>query len=507
VRKTLRIVGPALVVALMANGLSACRSSEKAGIVLTVTTAANVDRTSIKALQVTVNGRTQSYEVGTASAWSLGIETSAGRKNIAVQGAADAPVTAEWRGEVNAVAGQVVYQDLELQAVGTAPVDDGGLPGSDGAMGDVPTGGGGSPGLDGPTVAGGSDGRSETGGTPGLGGVMGNGGFEGLGGAPGAGGVPGTGGVVVRTGGVPGTGGSTGGTLGAGGMTGSGGLTARGGAIAAGGRSGNGGTSVGGTTATGGSSGTGGTPATGGIIGTGGTPGTGGIIGAGGVTGTGGSSVCMPGTPLTGGKQYCSGTSKGNVGNGYSYLFWSDSSSPCMTVYGVDAAFKVTWSNVGDLLALVGRTFDQTKTHDQIGTFSSDFAFTKTGSSAGNTYIGIYGWSLNPTREFYIIEDWLGAHPAPGTKAGVITVDGASYDVYTKTVQTGETPAGTGPYVQYFSVRQTPRQCGHTSISEHFSQWAGLGLQLGKMYETMVLVEGMGDSGTVDFMTATMVVD
>ena len=59
---------------------------------------------------------------------------------------------------------------------------------------------------------------------------------------------------------------------------------------------------------------------------------------------------------------------------------------------------------------------------------------------------------------------------------------------------------------QYFSVRQTARQCGHISISDHFTQWTNLGLQLGKLEEAKLLLEAQNNSGSIDFTTATVVV-
>ena len=52
--------------------------------------------------------------------------------------------------------------------------------------------------------------------------------------------------------------------------------------------------------------------------------------------------------------------------------------------------------------------WNSTKTYSQLGTISADFAFTKTGSAGGYSYIGIYGWSENPLHEYYIVEDWFG---------------------------------------------------------------------------------------------------
>jgi endo-1,4-beta-xylanase len=90
---------------------------------------------------------------------------------------------------------------------------------------------------------------------------------------------------------------------------------------------------------------------------------------------------------------------------------------------------------------------------------------------------------------------------------GTITVDGEVYDVWKHTRV--NKPAITGSnqtFDQYFSIRRTARQCGHISISEHFSEWTRLGLQLGKLYEAKLLVEAQDGTGTIDFTTATVVV-
>jgi hypothetical protein len=330
-----------------------------------------------------------------------------------------------------------------------------------------------------------STGGSADGGSPGTGGTAGTG-------APGSGGGPGTGGAL-GTGGAPGPGGSAG-------LAGSGG---------GGGNPDN----IGG----GGAGGSGGVKGTGGVAGSGGrgnagNTGTGGAAGAGGGGGAAASS-CPPATAPTGGTKYCS-NSKGNSAGGYAYELWSKGTgSGCMTVYGVDAKFSATWTDVGDFLARIGLPFDQTKTPAQIGTISSDFAETKTAQS-GLVYVGIYGWTVSPLREYYIIDDWGSSKPAdvasdgtPRTKVGTITVDGDSYDVW-KHTQTNK-PAITGDnqtFDQYFSVRQTARQCGHISISQHFSQWGNLGLQLGKLEEAKLLLEAQNGTGTIVFTTATVVV-
>ena len=184
-----------------------------------------------------------------------------------------------------------------------------------------------------------------------------------------------------------------------------------------------------------------------------------------------------------------------------------------MTVYRSEAKFSATWTNVGDFLARMGLQFDQTKTPAQIGTISADFAEKKTGGN-NLVYVGIYGWTLNPLREYYILDDWGEMKPGgtasdgtPRTHVGTITVDGDTYEVWKKTRENKPNITGTDQtFDQYFSIRQNARQCGHISISEHFSKWLGLGLQLGKLVEATLLVESQDSTGTLDFTTASVTV-
>ncbi len=185
-----------------------------------------------------------------------------------------------------------------------------------------------------------------------------------------------------------------------------------------------------------------------------------------------------------------------------------------MTVFRSEAAFSASWENVEDLLARVGLDFDQTRTHSQIGTISAEFAESQSGSEDGLTYIGIYGWTVDPLREFYILDDWGATKPAgfssdgtPRDEVGAFEVDGETYDVWKKTRENKPSIIGTATFDQYFSIRRTARQCGRISVSEHFKQWEEFGLPLGDLYEVKLLVESQDNSGSVEFTTARVTVE
>jgi endo-1,4-beta-xylanase len=188
-----------------------------------------------------------------------------------------------------------------------------------------------------------------------------------------------------------------------------------------------------------------------------------------------------------------------------------------MNVYGVNANYGATWTETGDFLARAGLTFDKTKTPTQIGTISAEFAeaFTVT-PVAGKTskiYVALYGWTVEPLAEYYVIDDYGDFVPGPvnsdGTPRmnyGTITVDDDTYDIWAMPVM--DRPAITGPsedFTQIFSVRRTRRKCGHISVSAHFSKWASLGLPVGKLEESMFLMEAQNNSGTIE-VNATVTV-
>jgi len=215
---------------------------------------------------------------------------------------------------------------------------------------------------------------------------------------------------------------------------------------------------------------------------------------------------CPTGPALTSGTQHCSSNQTGTVGS-FGWSIWSSGSGGCITPSGNTAAFKATWANAGDFLARMGFQWNETKTYDQFGDVSADYAYTKTGTAGGYSFIGIYGWSNNPLIEYYIVDDWFGTGSAPtggGTLKGTFSSDSGTYKVYTHQQVNQPSIHGTTTFMQFFSIRQTPRQCGHISISDHYKEWKSLGMDLGKMYEAKLLIEAGGGSGSIDYSVGTM---
>jgi hypothetical protein len=277
-----------------------------------------------------------------------------------------------------------------------------------------------------------------------------------------------------------------------------------GGAVVAGGGSGSGG--AGGKS--GGSGGKSGAGGSGGTSSAGGSGGKGGSAGA--STGTAGGSgdACSMTTPLTGGKEIKTSNQTGKAA-GLDWSLWSNGSGGSITTYDVPA-FSAAWNNSGDFLARLGLQWNATKTYDQLGTITAQFNYKKTGTGGGYSYIGMYGWSVSPCIEWYIVDDSYNKMPVnPGstTNKGTADIDGGKYTLFTRpTTGTGGSKcSGTTSWTQFYSVRQTARQCGQISLSEHFAAWAAAGMTLGKMDQAQILVEVGGGTGSVDFTVANVV--
>ena len=353
------------------------------------------------------------------------------------------------------------------------------------------------------SATGGKGGGTATGGAPGTGGAISGTGGTSKGGATGSGGT-------VSTGGTTGTGGSSS----QGGATGTGGVEPGSGGAAGAGTAGHVGSGSGGLTGTGGLTGNGGakggSSGSGGVSATGGAPGTGGAkggsSGTGGATGTGGSSVNCTGSLPSGGTTH-SGNSQGTAA-GLSWQLWMNGSGGTITTYSTPA-FSANWTgSSGDFLARIGMSWGNGKAYTSLGTVKADFAETKSGSAGNYSYIGIYGWSVNPCVEWYIVDDAYGNLPfnPGGSMVGTATIDGGTYNIIARsTTGTGGNRCGNvSSWNQIYSMRTSKRSCGTISITDHWNAWAKANQQLGAMLEASILIEAGGGTGSISFPTANV---
>lgn len=181
--------------------------------------------------------------------------------------------------------------------------------------------------------------------------------------------------------------------------------------------------------------------------------------------------------------------------DGYDYEFWKDGSGPGIMTLNSGGTFSAQWSNVNHIISRKGKKFNGTQTHQQIGNISITYGAAY--QPNGNSYLMVYGWTVNPLVEYYIVDSWGSWRPPGGTSKGTIYVDGGTYDIY-ETTQAS--------FRQYWSVRTTKRTSGTISVSEHFRAWESRGMPMGKVYEVALAVEGYQSSGSANVYSNTLTI-
>jgi endo-1,4-beta-xylanase len=237
-----------------------------------------------------------------------------------------------------------------------------------------------------------------------------------------------------------------------------------------------------------------------------------------------GNGLTVSGSNHGGGNKWLIQPTTQSPSRAYGYETWDEAGSPgsaSFTWYGKDKggglAFSATWTNVKDFLARTGYNWNENKSHSEYGNIYCGFNFTRSDRYNGNfSYIGIYGWSRNPGAstaserliEYYIVEDSYGNQyrDAAGFMLNIgnetlgvsevtpsYTLDDGTYKVF-KVTRTGPSIDNNTTFTQFFSVRQTPRQNGTISITEHFKKWEERGMNLGtNIYECKFKVEAGGN--------------
>ena len=189
--------------------------------------------------------------------------------------------------------------------------------------------------------------------------------------------------------------------------------------------------------------------------------------------------------------------------DGYDWELWKDTGNTSMTL-NAGGTFECSWSNINNALFRKGKKFDSTKTYKEIGNISFDYGCDY--NPNGNSYLCVYGWTVDPLVEYYIVDSWGSWRPPGGTPRGQIQVDGGTYDVDVTTRENAPSIQGDTTFTQYFSVRTTKRTSGTISVSEHFKAWENMGLPCGKLYEAALNIEGYQSSGTANVYKNNMTI-
>lgn len=126
-------------------------------------------------------------------------------------------------------------------------------------------------------------------------------------------------------------------------------------------------------------------------------------------------------------------------------------------------------------------------------TWSGDF------TADGDYTLAIYGWTLDPVTEWYIVESYGTGTPGNGDILGQVESDGGVYDVYSLSYDDVTEIYGVTSFKQYWSVRRVHRTTGTVDVTTHFQRWKELGLDPGSPIFQMVTLEGFEGKGSLSF--------
>ena len=188
-------------------------------------------------------------------------------------------------------------------------------------------------------------------------------------------------------------------------------------------------------------------------------------------------------------------TMQRGIRGAYNFETWYDTGNIAMS-FTNGGGFKCKWNNTGDAIFRTGKHFDELLSHSQIGNIEVDYGISF--FSRGGSYLGVYGWTIDPLVEFYIVENGLNKDFHWMDHKANININEGSYKIYEYGKKKSPSIMGISDFKQYWSIRTNNRSSGTVNVSEHFNAWEKLGMHLGTIHEIASFVEGIQSSGAAE---------
>lgn len=173
-----------------------------------------------------------------------------------------------------------------------------------------------------------------------------------------------------------------------------------------------------------------------------------------------------------------SGNQVGDItGTPWQYELWYSVGSNALS-YWSNGTFEATWNKPQDCIARVGYRYDSDHAVNHLDKkFAADYNYVKRGNGGQFSYIGAYGWTVDPLVEWSIVDDSFNPEfngPSWMQEFGDIELDGAKYTIYATWRTNVPSILGTRSFLQIMSVRSSKRTKGHMSLHAHFKKFAAL---------------------------------
>lgn len=182
------------------------------------------------------------------------------------------------------------------------------------------------------------------------------------------------------------------------------------------------------------------------------------------------------------------------VHNGFFYTFWKDGGDACMTL-GERGRYGIRYDLSGRRNLVVGKGWKPGSANRTVMYRADRF------DAGSNSYLTLYGWSVDPLIEYYVVDGWGTAFKPPGHNSpvlGTVVSDGGTYEIYRTTRVQQPSIRGRQTFDQYWSVRTERRPLGQDAtitFANHVAAWEKLGMKLGTMDYQVMATEGFGSTG------------
>jgi len=175
--------------------------------------------------------------------------------------------------------------------------------------------------------------------------------------------------------------------------------------------------------------------------------------------------------------------------DGYFFSWWSDGASPATYTNGAGGSYSVDWQSGGNLVG--GKGWNPGSAREV--SYEANWYV----ENNGNSYLTVYGWTVDPLVEYYIVEAHGEYNPgSAGEQRGSVDYDGSTYQLYEATRVDAPSINGTQTFQQYFAVRDQHRTSGTVDTGVFFDAWAGANMPLGNHYYMILATEAYQSQGS-----------
>ena len=179
---------------------------------------------------------------------------------------------------------------------------------------------------------------------------------------------------------------------------------------------------------------------------------------------------------------------------GFFFTFWKDGGDACMKL-DERGRYEVSYDLSGRKNLVAGKGWRTGSATRTVGYRAERF------DAGSNSYLTLYGWSVDPLIEYYVVDSWGANFKPPGEGAavlGTVTTDGGTYEIYRTTRVEKPSIRGTQTFDQFWSVRTERRPTGADAtitFADHVAAWRKHGMELGTMNYQVLATEGFGSVG------------